>query len=186
MLKRNLYRLLLILVVLIGLGISFGEPRSAPVRPQPAVIIETLDPSLDRFAAAWKKEIGRRFDSAVGVLVHGGDFVEGQWIIGSRPGSGHVEPVNAVLDRIQEKYPGRIIVLLACNTGHLKLSGRPGVFYAMAPVWCVPDRSMAGFDLTALYETFDYGDVSVLDVFGDRWVSEPDNVGNVFEFVEAR
>ena len=37
---------------------------------QPAVIMETLDPSLEVFAPLWKAEIGRRFPHAIGILVH--------------------------------------------------------------------------------------------------------------------
>jgi hypothetical protein len=104
--------------------------------------MEVLDPSLDQYSTMWRDEIGRRFDNAVGVLVHGGDFVDGQWIVGShRQPWKHVTPIQTVVREMQAKYPDRTIVLLACNTGHLKL-GIPGVFYGSSSVWCVPDRAL--------------------------------------------
>jgi hypothetical protein len=50
---------------------------------QPRVIMEVLDPSLEQFSTMWRDEIGRRFDNAVGVLCHGGDFVPGEWVAGT-------------------------------------------------------------------------------------------------------
>lgn len=142
---------------------------------QPAVIMEVLDPSLEGYAPLWKAEIGRRFPNAVGILLHGGDFVEGQWIVGGHISPRHVSPVREIVEHYQKLYPTRTIVLLACNTGHLSL-GIPGVYYAKSSVWCVPDRAIPiadGFDYKA---TVDGGEVTRASI-------DPDVVGNIYEFV---
>lgn len=159
----------------------------APSRPaQPAVIVEVLDPSLQPYADKWQKEIGRRFDNAVGLLFHGGDFVRGQWIGGTTPGIHHVEPIQDVVKRFQKLYPGRTIVLLACNTGHLDL-GIPGVYYAKSSVWCVPDRQVQQGDpesRATLDEDGPSEDQETTPIQAPpRSEIDPDVVGNIFEFV---
>jgi hypothetical protein len=83
------------------------------------------------------------------------------------------------------KYPGRTVVLLACNTGHLKL-GIPGVYYAKSSVWCVPDRNVADF-IELQFHRLGIFDRKAQVVFvprpKSRWQVEPDLVGNIFEFV---
>jgi hypothetical protein len=117
--------------------INTGSPKAH----KPSVIMVTLDPSLTQYEAMWKAEIGRRFDNAVGILVHGGDFVEGQWIVGASFTPGHVTLTKDAVEQVMKMYPGRTVVLLACNPGHLNL-GIPGVYHSTANVWCVPDRAL--------------------------------------------
>jgi hypothetical protein len=149
---------------------------------QPPVVIETLDPSLERFNEMWRKEIARRFPNAIAVLVHGGDFVEGQWIVGTNIAKDRrVMPAADVVRHYQKLYPGRTLVLLACNPGHLKL-GIPGVYYAKANVWCVPDRA-----LTSEHFKVYLGDAGLRTdgsrAIGDaRWEKDGNTVGNIFEF----
>jgi hypothetical protein len=176
---------------MIGLGMTFGcnidhrTTNAVHMEAQPHVIVETLDPTLVRYAPLWEKEIGRRFDNAVGILVHGGDFVRGQWIAGTEMQNGHVESMQDVVRRFQKLYPDRTIVLLACNTGHLALN-IPGVYYAKSSVWCVPDRDTASPTVAAdemMLKTD--GDSAESDgpETVDRWDIDPDAVGSIYEFV---
>lgn len=162
-----------------------AQPRAIE-RAQPGVIIETLDPSLEIYATMWQEEIGRRFDNAVGILVHGGNFVEGQWVVGANlVPYRRVSSAEDVVRHYQELYPGRTVVLLACNPGHLKLN-IPGVYYAKANVWCVPDRHLAPsmFLSGVAFATLDSGfaPLSIADPV-TRWEFAPDHIGNIYEFV---
>lgn len=181
--------IILFIGLFLGTSISYQPARTVgPQQVQPAVIMEVLDPSLDQFAPMWRTEIGRRFPNAVGVLVHGGDFVENQWIAGVSFTPRHVTPMAEVVRFYQAKHPGRTIVLLACNTGHLKL-GIPGVFYAHSSVWCVPDRGITPEMYSNGLATERMSDGSRGFEFSDptlaqqaRWEAEPDIVGNIYEF----
>lgn len=135
--------------------------------PQPQVAMEVLDPSLEQYAVAWQAEIGRRFTNAVGVLAHGGDLEEGRWVIKSD--HKRLETADGVVAHYQKLYPGRTIVLLSCNPGHLKLN-IPGVYHFHSSVWCVPDRAV-GNDPIA--------DVAKLGT--SRWQGDPEVEGNIFE-----
>jgi hypothetical protein len=179
-----------VLFFLIGGLFSSTAPVSTPGNPP--VVMVVLDPSLEQYSNVWANEIGRRFPNAVGVLVHGGDFVEDEWIVGTswRPDR-HVTRTVDVVRHYQELYPSRTMVLLACNPGHLKL-GIPGVYYAMSSVWCVPDRAvdMTVFS-TSLQRTLEDGEFDHTfwnppDIFPkleSRSSKFPDVVGNIFEFV---
>jgi hypothetical protein len=170
-------------------------PPLPPSQPaQPAVIIETLDPTLSVYAPMWRDEIARRFDNAVGILVHGGDFQEGVWILGVGYG-GHVTPAKDIVRHYQAKHPTRTVVLLACNTGNVEL-GIPGVYYAKSSVFCVPDRAITPemYGLPIMHATLTPEDepiepvaIPFIEVVVEpeptRWAREPDFVGNVFEFV---
>jgi hypothetical protein len=109
---------------------------------QPAVIMETLDPSLEQFAPLWRDEIARRFPYAVGVLVHGGDFLEGQWIVGAHVQRGrHVSLATDIIRRIiRRSIPAGRSSSSPATPGTCALHV-PGVYYARASVWCVPDRA---------------------------------------------
>lgn len=181
---------ILLLAVFFWLGTVIAlaiQTLRVPVRTvqQPPVIMEVLDPSLGQFEEMWRAEINRKFDHAVGILVHGGDFVEGQWIVGTGYGR-HVSTVGEVVSHYQHLYPDRTIVLLACNPGHIDLH-MPGVYYAKSSVWCVPDRALTpammsnGKSLQHLGFPFLSGDVEVPRP--SRWALEPDVVGNIYEFV---
>lgn len=159
-------------------------PPAIELTAQPAVIMETLDPSLIQYEDAWRDEIARRFPRAVGLLVHGGDFVAGQWIVGAGYQNWkHVTPTAEVVRHYQTLYPDRTIVLLACNPGHLKL-GIPGVYYASSSVWCIPDRSLKpSMFLSSEARATTKGFEFFLPDTRTRWEIAPDVVGNIFEFV---
>lgn len=177
--RQTKIALLITVLVLAGI-IGLMLPRVGASSPteitNPQVVMEVLDPSLEQFALPWRNEIARRFPHAVGLLVHGGDFVQGQWIVGASTVPGHVTTVADQVERVRKLYPDRTIVLLACNTGHLKL-GIPGVFYAQSSVWCVPDRGIKPEMLDEAGGTLDGREHS-------RWDDNPDVVGNIFEFVK--
>lgn len=175
--------LLLILGVLV-----FVDARCTPAiihTAQPNVIMETLDPSLIQFEPAWRDEIARRFPHSVGVLVHGGDFVRGEWIVGAnlQPWE-HVSKIQDIVKQFLAEYPDRTIVVLACNPGHLHLN-MPGVYFAQSSVWCVPDRAITADDFTAgtAYMKFDSGFEGVATSGQSRWVIDAEVVGNIYEFV---
>jgi hypothetical protein len=161
---------------------------SAHVPGTPNVIMEVMDPSLEYFAPMWRAEIGRRFDNAVGVIVHGGDFEENRWIVGSslQPWQ-HVTLATELIGHFQKKYPGRTIVFLGCNTGHMKL-GIPGVYYSPSPVWCVPDR-FTGPDVPfSTWKLSGKGKAPAIIIVAverakTRWEQDPDATGNIFEFI---
>jgi len=184
---RGFLYVIAVLSVLIG-TLTVINTYNPAVPSGPRVVMETLDPSLEQFEAMWRDEIGRRFDNAVGVLVHGGDFVEGQWIAGThvRPDK-HVTLMTKVVEDAKKKHSGRTVVLLACNTGNLKL-GIPGVFYATSSVWCIPDRAIR----PEMYQNANFrqtlGGIVILPSKSfhqmTRWEWQPDYVGNVWEFVK--
>lgn len=160
--------------------------------PQPGVVVDVMDPSLDQFANDWRVEIARRFPTnTVGVLCHGGTFLDNQWVCLAHPNSNHpFELVDDLVKEEQARYPGRTIVLLCCNPAHLQYLGHPGVFYASGSVWCVPDRSNVDTNpfslatLSAVVSPFDLLPDSPARVV-NRSVSEPTVVGNIFEFNES-
>jgi hypothetical protein len=162
--------------------------RSPILSARPNVVMETLDPSLEQYEAMWEREISRRFDNAVGILVHGGDFVEGQWIVGAHiRRDKHVTPIQKIIADVKEKHPGRTIVVLACNPGHLKL-GIPGVYYAHSSVWCIPDRELRPEMFQAAEARRTLGSIVIIPTGfrtlhqPTRWEEMPDIVGNIFEF----
>lgn len=189
--SKNRKRIVLglaVYVFFVGLILMLTPHKADPTSPvNPPVIMEVLDPSLMPFAPAWQTEIGRRFPHAVGILCHGGYFLEGQWIV-SGTSYGHLVTAQEAVWHVQQQYPDRTIVLLACNTDHLKLN-LPGVYYAHSSVWCVPDRAVDGSMLDRL--TIDQAKGGVIvnpdadDIVGpqkSRWETDPEVVGNVFEF----
>jgi hypothetical protein len=192
----TVYLASLAIVLLVGLAIYFAPPQPTTHRQpaQPPVVMEVLDPSLEVYAPMWRDEIARRFDNAVGVLVHGGDFVAGSWIAGVSFVPGHVTPMREVVERTQKAHPGRTVVLLACNTGNVKL-GIPGVYYSTSSTWCVPDRAITPdmYGLPIIKATLtpqDEDEASVIPfitIFAEpeptRWELHPDYCGNVWEFV---
>lgn len=184
--KRFLLLVLYSLIVTLGLG-GCGDGKQA-VSQNPSVIIESLVQLPPGIESMWQVEIGRRFNNAVGIIVHGGDFEQGRWIVGSsRQPWKHVETAAEVVQRYQELYPYRTIVLVSCNPGHLKL-GVPGVFYATSDVWMVPDRAVTANDLMSrqllrpdyLPEGFPFAPAQPVRT---RWELSPDSVGSIFEFV---
>lgn len=139
---------ILLVVGLMAGFVSAIKPHAGVGTAGPDVVMEVLDPSLEQFAPAWQQEIARRFHHSVGILVHGGDFVQGEWIVEGNYASGqHVQHTADVVAHYRAMFPDRTIVLLACNPGHLNL-GIPGVYYAHSSVWCVPDRAMTANDFS--------------------------------------
>lgn len=175
---------------------------------KPTVTIEVMDPSLTGYAELWRAEISRRFPDAVAILCHGGNFAGEQWIC-SAGNFGRYSTVPEAVAYEQARYPGRTIVILCCNPGHLKL-GIPGVYYANDSVWCVPDRAAtsdgpedrlmlqttkpttapatqpapapaAPAPVVVTHETIKYISVPRPKT---RWEESPGVVGNIFEFVK--
>jgi hypothetical protein len=179
------------LVVCVAVGV-YLEPKPTPkVLAQPPVIVECLDPTLELFAPLWRAEIGRRFDNAVVILVHGGDFVAGEWIVAAGFG-GHVTPVKEIVQRFQKLHPGRTICLISCNPGGVKL-GIPGVYYGKSNIWCVPDRALGSGDTFTESRTFSDGDIGIaplpititvtVEKPKTRWQLQPDFLGNAYELI---
>ena len=159
---------------LLVLLFSFSHRHATPAYcDQPDVIVENLVPSLDRYAPMWQQEVGRRFHHSVVILVHGGDFLEGEWIVGSEQYGHPVITAKQVVRHFQQQFPDRTIVLIACNTGHLRL-GIPGVYYAHSSVWCVPDRDV--------FRSLDGANKMLDGQEQDRSALEPEIVGNIWEF----
>lgn len=181
-----LYPFLVLLFLATTAVYLFSTPtRIAPVG-NPTVVMEVLDPTLEQFAPAWRVEIARRVPNAVGILVHGGAFVQNEWIAGAGY-AGHITLTTEIVKHYRDVYPDRVLVLLACNPGHLKL-GIPGVYYSMSNVWCVPDRGVSPDK--AKYSVvnrklgdFEFRDLYQLEDGVSRSQSEPDVVGNIYEFV---
>jgi len=182
----------------------YNDKNVASNFAHPSVIVKVYDPSLQVYAPMWQKEIDRRFDNAVGILVHGIDL-DGEWYVGTqRSADAPLMKVQKLVAEVQAEYPDRTVVLLACNTGHLKLN-MPGVYYAMASVWCVPDRAItaemyrnglaeAKFKprcscLPATQPTIQPAAAprptlpAVVTPQPTRWEVEPDVVGNIYEMV---
>lgn len=177
----------LVVAVLVVIGSLSNGPPSLPRTSQPDVIMDVLDPSLDIYAAEWQKEIGRRFHNAVGVLAHGGELETGRWICLDGQTPVHLDLVADLAAREQAKYPGRTIVMLCCNPGHIAIHNLPGVYYATSSVWCEPDRDVPMQADTNCLRTLN--DPPAFEpIVGNSVVRsdiEPDDVGNIFEFVEA-
>lgn len=190
--RRLFFSLILAVASFVSLSVTFVAmvTRDASYSnvgqiEQPNVVMEVLDPSLEVYSAMWQKEVGRRFSNAVVILCHGGDFVEGEWIVGSKPGSGHVEHIDQTIARVKALYPGRTVVILACNTGHLKPK-IPGVYFAPSSVWCIPDRAITPemFRNGIAFRTLNDEDEPASES-QSRWDSDPDVVGNIWEFLRS-
>ena len=154
---------------------------SVPIAaPPPVVDVQVLDPSLEGYAAAWRTEVARRFPDAVVLLMHGGNFVGDQWICTAKSFAMYTT-VPEVIAYEQAKFPGRTIVVLACNPGHIHLHGFPNVYIAYDSVYCVPDRAVGDNPENAL-ELLDSG----YDPALSRWSADPNVYGNIYEFQEAR
>jgi hypothetical protein len=179
-----------VLVVALFFAPDWSTP---PTVAHPKVVIECLDPSLEVYSAMWRDEIGRRFPNAIGILCHGGDLVEGEWVLGVGY-TGHLTPAREIVARYQKLHKGRTIVLLACNTGNLKLN-MPGVWYAKDSVFCIPDRALKPehFKNGMARQKLSDGEMGVMpapivvtvtvEPEPTRWVAEPDVVGSIWEFV---
>lgn len=178
----------IIIAVLAACSLFTREPQLEASKP--AVVMEVFDPSLQVYADLWRDEIARRFPYAVGVLVHGGDFVSGEWIVGAgyQPDN-HVVSAAELLALVKARHPGRTIVFLACNTGHVRVNV-PGVYYAHSSVWCVPDRAITSdmyFHQNAARRFVSDGEnARLMEAYrlseATRWELAPEVVGNIYEF----
>lgn len=148
--NRSSKLLLLANVAALALWVAITSPanhRSAepPALPVPVstsaagVIVKVYDPTLERYAPMWRAEIARRFPNAVGVLLHGGELMEGRWTV--KTSETYRQEAKEVVLKNMRLYPGKVVILLACNPAHLSL-GVPGVYYATDSVWCVPDHAV--------------------------------------------
>lgn len=168
---------------------NFLTPARKFADPSPDIVMESLDPTVLPYENLWATEITRRFHGAVGVIVHGGDFVEGQWVVGTswQPWK-HITPVEEVLTHFEHLYPDRTIVLVSCNPGHVHLHGHPRVWYALDSVWVFPDRAMGKeTEAGAKFRTIDNNLWAAILADNDqnRWTKFPTIVGSIFEFVNA-
>lgn len=196
------------IIVICSIGSIVSQPRQTVTQIDQGVYIDVQDASLWVFAPMWRDEIARRFPNAIGILCHGGDEVEGEWTT-SANAYFHAVPVTKLVERDQRLYPGRPIVILACNTGHLRLNLGPNVYYSLSSVWCIPDRALKpgdlGADLALGPTTMPTTAPTLIDSPWDtllppvhtllpkliivppppptRWQRHPDWVGNIFEFV---
>lgn len=174
---------------------SSPPPSVAPapvLAPPPMVIVLPLDPSLNQFAEAWRAEVSRRFPDAIVLLMHGGNFVGDEWICTASV-YGKYTNVPDVIRYEQKQHPGKAIVVLACNPGHIQLHGFPNVYIALDSVWCIPDRATGGASANLMrkldqpdFDPDDDESPSAGAAQGSRWASDPGVVGNVYELQEAR
>lgn len=168
----------LLLTVIIGIPL-LAAVLTTPAAPvdmhtdRPDVIMDIEDPSLTIYGPAWEAEIGRRFHHAVGVMCHGGDTIHGEWVCIPFGGPGGAITLPRLIEIEQAKFPGRTIVLLSCNPQHDAIHDHPNVYYSPSSVWCIPDRAMTTEPVEQRY------------ALEDRFSDEPDNVGNIFEFISA-
>lgn len=176
-------RLFLILAVFISgcvMGVRVNSTPDLnviyPTHGRSKVDMVVMSESLEFGADFWAAEIERQYPGAVGVLCHGNDY-GGVWsmfpdhfLISEdaktiddlfKPGAvtlvhDHPVSVQHEVEILQRRYPGRLIVLCVCNPQHHRLNMR-GVVYAVDSVYVTPDRVQRK--------------------------SEPDAVGNIYEFV---
>lgn len=169
------------LVLLLGCQLCGADKIDAAKNvhaSRPAVQMIVLDESLEAAAGLWEKELGRRFSNAVAIICHGGDLIEGEWMVKVHDGDHVAMRADELVKHYQALYPDRQVVLLACNPGHLKLNV-PGVFYAHSSVWTIPDRNV--IDHQAMqYLTIDGRRGADA---GNRADAEPDVIGNAFELI---
>lgn len=161
------------------------------------VDVESQDVSLDRFVEDWRLEVGRRFPNAYVVLAHGGNEMDGVWT-SSAQSFRHFATVRELAERARRLHPGRPIVLVCCNPGHLPLH-LPGVWHASSNVWLEPDRAVIDATMSATLDS----PTNVVPIplpplpffpglpflqhppeepLHLRWDVHPDYVGNIFEF----
>lgn len=168
---------LLLACFAVGCEIGQGVNNNPPLRSVYPVVdgrakvdMVVLAESLERGKNLWAAEVERHYPGAVGVLCHGQD-VDGKWTlfpdhldidfsmfpeIVTRVVQDKPIPVAEEVATLKAAYPGRLIVLVVCNPHHHRLNVT-GVVYALDSVYVVPDRI--------------------------RLVSDPEAVGNIFEFV---
>ncbi len=116
----------LILVLLAGCAIHRA--------PEPQAQSIVLSDNLAHGVPAWEKEAKKRFEHPILLVCHG-NTERGEWrLYPDRGGSMSAESVARLLKKL---YPGRPIVLIACNPDHLSFHVS-GVYYARKLVSSIP------------------------------------------------
>lgn len=114
----------------------------------------TWSANLRHAEPLWRAEAAKRIAGRpVMLIVHGGDR-DGRWV--AVPDRGPVMPMDGVARLLKDLFPGRPVVILSCNPGGHQLR-KPGVWYATANVWSVPDAinplaDPADADVGSIYE----------------------------------
>lgn len=181
-------------------GYLHCQPRDVYESQLPQVITECLDPSLEDFVPAWRTEIARRWhDPCVVILCHGGEPARGVWAVMV---PGQPETADDLVIEMQRKYPNRILILLACNPGHLALKEH-GVFHSISETWCVPDHAVTSMEDISSEDRALMGTPATKPSFPPipfpfepaeedepphvsgptRWQAHPDVCGNAFELI---
>lgn len=188
--KRILAAIALI-AVLVAVAVSIEETPAVPARPP--VIVDCLDPSLEPYAKMWGEEVARRSQNAAVVVCHGADYVPGDWTVKASMSPGHFTKTTDLIDAKLKQHKGRQLFIVSCNPGHIRLTGYPGVFYALDNMFCIPDRELtpSAFLGDEAFKVFD--GLVTIPVFSrplfdtrTRWERWPGCVGNVWEMVEAK
>lgn len=178
--KRTLTRLadhiLICCVVLLASCTIY--PYTSQPRPQ-STPSHVLSFDIQFGEDKWLDEIGLRYADAVAVFVHGNTHAEtGEWY--AYPSVGIAVPMEELVEELRETYPDDRIVLLVCNPDGLELDS-PGVTYAKANVWVIPDR----FVHPLLQPFRKPGNVgSVFDMEHNEW--EPELALKGWEVVERK
>lgn len=188
-------------VILKTLSLSAPAPANFIVEAgRPAVVVDCLDITLQQYTADWQVEVARRFPDSVMVIAHGGDAVQGQWAIYPTLSQGVL--IETEIRREQAAHPGRTLVILSCNPSHDVLHGFPNVYYAGSSVWLIPDRNYLGglpddpHGHLKISETLPSAPPVTMPFFvtqpaaehekpTNRSASDPDTVGNIWEFISA-
>jgi hypothetical protein len=197
---RSILAVALILIVILGLGISLhalSHPHSRfatqHVSAPTSIIIG--DPDLIGVAGEmWKTEAARRFPNCVILLAHGQDlsgvfytFPDGILQTG--------RPVETEMDLLQSEYPGRTVLILSCNPEGVAIHGHKGCYYFPNSVWVIPDRDTADEGIQGLVPLM-LGGVWHVPHHADenpfespkpvnRWATDSGVCGNVFEAISA-
>jgi len=112
-------------------------------------------------AIYWQQEVEKRYDDAVMLIVHG-NTRNGEWY--AYPDFESPIPMECAVERLKKRFPGRRIVLVACNPDGLTFD-IPGVTYAKENVYFWPDHNVLT-DLDAKYP------------------EDGGGIGSIWEFIE--
>ena len=144
-------------------------PKVAPQDPAPRIDLVIAAEHFNPSTLYWQQEVGRRYDDAVILFVHGNTGPDGQWW--AYPSRDLSPPIlmRHMVATVRLRHPGRHIVVVACNPGALRdLDHIRGVSYALENVWMIPERN----------SYFDFDE-------WDRAQGSTGAVGDIFDFVET-
>lgn len=164
--KVNMF-LWLNLLLWSGIGLGYLL-QPAPVYVYDGIKAELYveGPQYTLVIEQWKREVARRFPTALVVVCHGNQGkeivknAEDWYMYPETPGCIPVRVRDKALE-LKRLYPNRPIVFLTCNPSGVRLN-IPGVWHALNNVWLTPDKN-------------------VEDTSGIR--AEPQIVGSIYEFV---